>query len=69
MMLKNLEKAGFNPAILEETKNWSNVKRSFVLEKDEVIFLPSSVQQFNVGLGWSTRCDLDASILLLDQTG
>ena len=31
--------------------------------------MPPNLTKVNFGLGWESRCDIDASILLLDATG
>ena len=69
LIIKGLEKVGFDPVLLEETKNWKTGGKKFNLRKEQVICLPTSVRELRLGLGWDTRCDLDSSILLLDKHG
>ena len=67
LIKQNLIKCGFDPIILEETKGWnSNSGKKFVLEKDQAVFLPSTMKVLRLGLGWDTRMDLDASVLMMD---
>ena len=70
MILKNLKYAGFDEALIEECKGWHAEKgRKFVLEKDQAVFVPTSLDVIKVGLGWSTTCDIDTSMIMLDSAG
>ena len=62
--------AGFNSALIEETKNWRADKgKKFNLKKDDVICIPAFSETISIGLGWDTRVDIDASVLLLGAGG
>jgi hypothetical protein len=66
LVTQNLEKVGFDPIILLETANWKpNSGKKFNIKKEQVINLPSGMNQFKIGLGWDTKMDLDSSILLM----
>ncbi len=58
----------FDPVVLAERR--ANLKRTFNMNKSEVCELPSDLfttgEDLFVGLGWDTKCDLDAGILLVD---
>ena len=70
MILKNLEKVGFDPIILEETQNWNKDSgKVFNLNREQVINIPKTFTSFTIGLGWTTECDIDASVLLLNKGG
>jgi len=52
--------------MLEETKAWNAGKnRKFNLQKDDLVNLPGHMDQIQVGLGWDTRCDIDASVIMM----
>merc|ERR1711982_13381 len=71
LIRQNLTKVGFDPIILEETKNWNPESgKKWNIKKDQVIMEPASaMSEFKLGLGWDTKMDLDSSILLLDADG
>ena len=70
MILKNIENFGFDPLLLEETKNWApNNGKQFNVIKDKTVMIPVNSKILNVGLGWVANCDLDAAIVLLDKMG
>jgi len=70
MIKKNLLAVGFDEVILMESKGWSSQKGiKFDLKKDQAIMIPTQVKKLMLGLGWDTRLDIDASILLLDKDG
>jgi stress response protein SCP2 len=53
-----------------ETKSWSAQKgNKFNLSKEQTIFIPQSMSSVMVGLGWDTKADIDASVLMLDDQG
>ena len=69
-MLKNLERFGFDPILLEETKNWNpQGGKKFNIKKDQSVHMPPHIQQIKFGLGWESRCDIDASLILMDAHG
>jgi len=69
LIKKGLVKVGFDHALFEECKNWKGGK-SFNLQKNHALVLPSSMNEICVGLGWDTTCDIDSSVLLFgNQTG
>ena len=70
MIMTNLEKVGFDPIILQETQNWNKESgKVFNLNKEQVINIPKTLTSFTIGLGWTTECDIDASVLLLNKDG
>ena len=53
-----------------ESKSWSAQKgMKFNLKKEQSIYLPDSIKKVKVGLGWDTKADIDASIIMLDDQG
>ena len=67
LIKNNLKHAGFDEALLLDSKKWSaGSGRKFVLEKDQTICIPNGLREIRVGLCWDTRCDIDASVILLN---
>ena len=53
-----------------ESRAWkSGSGKRFDLKKDTILFIPEDMKEIRVGLGWDTKCDIDASIILLDKQG
>ena len=51
-----------------ETRSWSAQKgNKFNLEKDQTIFIPDDMSNLILGLGWDTRADIDASVLMCNN--
>jgi hypothetical protein len=70
LIKKNLPLAGFDPIILQETLGWSAASnKKFALEKDMAVFLPKGIKTMKLGLGWDTKMDLDASVIMMDKNG
>ena len=68
--MDNLDKAGFDSSLIAETKNWSpDEGKKISLQQDQVAQMPQTLKSFKFGLGWNTKCDLDASVILLDKDG
>ena len=66
----NLTKCGLDPVLLAETHGWNSSKaKKFVLKKDQCVYIPSGLRIIKMGLGWDTRMDLDANVLLFDKRG
>jgi len=42
---------------------------SFNMHKGDDFQIPGNVRKLRIGLGWDTRCDLDASAILLQRSG
>lgn len=61
--------AVFDPVLMAERR--ANMKRTFKMNKSDVCELPSDLfiagEDLFVGLGWDTKCDLDAGIMLVDK--
>ena len=59
----------FDPVLLAERR--ASMKRTFNMVKADVCELPPDLfmsgEDLFVGLGWNTRCDLDAGIMLVDK--
>ena len=71
-LIKNsLRHVGFDPVLLQETANWQPAggARRFNMVKDQVVYLPKSCPDLQIGLGWDAGCDVDCSILQFDRTG
>ena len=64
----NLKHAGFDEDLLGESKAWDGHKK-FNLVKDHAALLPSNLTHLRVGLGWDTRLDIDASVILYKKDG
>ena len=65
-----MEKVGFNPDLLLETKNWNpSSRKKFNMAKDQVVNIPSAMLNFKIGLGLDTTVDIDCSVLLMDADG
>jgi stress response protein SCP2 len=61
---------GLDPIIMMESKNWNGkTAKKFNLVKDESLNLPTAINHLTLGLGWDTKLDLDASIIMLDKNG
>ena len=55
---------------MQESKQWNGkTGKKFNLKKDDAINLPTDFHHMTLGLGWDTKLDLDASIILLDKDG
>ena len=67
MIKDNLKHAGFNEALLGESKAWSG--KIFNLKKDQSLLVPESLTHIRIGLGWDTELDIDASIICFDKDG
>ena len=66
----NLIKVGFDEVILIESKAWSAQNgMKFKLEKEKPILIPSHVSEITVGLGWDTKVDIDASVIMMSERG
>ena len=66
----NLIHVGLDPIIMMESKNWNGkTNKKFNLKKDDSLCLPSGNDHLTLGLGWDTKLDLDASIIMLDGNG
>jgi stress response protein SCP2 len=53
-----------------ETQGWSAASNNkFVLEKDIAVFLPKDLRIMKLGLGWDTKMDLDASVIMMTKDG
>lgn len=61
-------KSGFDEYLFMECKNWKG-NQKFNLDKRQTVPLPDSLKYVYVGLGWDTKCDVDASILLYNKEG
>ena len=46
LILDNLETVGFNPILLEESKNWKPNTKKFNLAKEQVICMPPGINNF-----------------------
>ena len=68
MIKNNLKYAGFDEDLLGESKAWDGHKK-FKLEKDHAVVLPSNLTHLRIGLGWDTRLDIDASVILFKPDG
>lgn len=55
-----------DPAMAAEMKN---SQPTFRLTKDGSWTIPAGLNQVKVGLGWDSRCDVDASCLAFDRNG
>lgn len=56
--------------LLKEVESWNlQTGKAFDLKKGDEIHLPSCLNNIAVGLGWETQCDLDSSVMLLDEKG
>eukprot|EP01080_Neovahlkampfia_damariscottae_P002155 gene2155-2020_t len=55
------------PEIMGEVKYDPNSQKSFNMKKEQVLNIPQGM--YSVGLGWDSKCDLDASVGLLDAEG
>ena len=65
----NLAKVGFDEVILMETRSWSAQKGTkFNLEKDQTICIPDNMSELILGLGWDTRADIDASVIMCNKS-
>ena len=61
---------GYDLALIEETKGWTKeCGKKFILEKDDIIYVPNGVSSLKLALGWVSKADLDSSILMLDVNG
>ena len=67
MIKDNLKHAGFDEALLGESKAWKG--EIFNLKKDQSVLVPESLTHIRIGLGWDTRVDIDASIICFDKDG
>lgn len=68
--MDNLSAAGFDAVLLAETQNWKpGMGMNFNMTKEQVVNIPNVMTSFSFGLGWDTRCDIDASIFLMDRAG
>ena len=52
---------------LRKCEGWKGGENKFVLLKDQAIIAPENVKHITIGLGWETKADLDASVLLFDH--
>lgn len=68
MIKSNLKHAGFDEDLLGESKAWDGHKK-FNLVKDHAVVLPSNLTHLRIGLGWDTRLDIDASVILFKANG
>jgi stress response protein SCP2 len=68
MIKNNLKYAGFDEDLLGESKAWDG-KKKFNLVKDHAVILPGNLTHLRIGLGWDTRLDIDASVILYDKNG
>jgi stress response protein SCP2 len=66
MIMSNLKHAGYDEALLGECKAWSGAKK-FNLKKDQAVIMPSNLTHVRIGLGWDTKLDIDASVILFDK--
>lgn len=65
-----MAKVGLDPKAMADSKNWrAESGMKFNLENDQALNLPKNLGRMTLGLGWDTRVDLDASILMLDKSG
>ena len=70
MIEDNLIHVGLDPIIMMESKNWNGkTNKKFNLKKDDSVCLPIGIDHLTLGLGWDTKLDLDASIIMLDKDG
>jgi len=67
-ILKSLQ-AVLDPALIAERR--ANMDKTFKMSKDDVMEIPEDLfvagEDLFVGLGWDTRADLDAAVLLADN--
>ena len=55
---------------MEQTLNWKPEEgKKISIKQDQVVQMPKDLSCFKFGLGWETKCDLDASVVLLDKNG
>ena len=58
-----------DPVLLAERR--ANMRKTFNMQKNDVCELPSNLfvsgEDLFVGLGWDTKCDVDAGILIADK--
>ena len=53
-----------------ETKNWNPTPgKKFNIKKDQSVNMPEGLTSIKFGLGWTSKCDIDASIILMDASG
>ena len=70
LITKNLVPFGFDPILLEESRNWNPQSgKKFNIVKDQAINLPPNLTKINFGLGWESNCDIDAGMICLDKAG
>ena len=51
---------------LDESKNW-NYGKTYQLQKGNIVNIPTQIKNMTIGLGWDSKHDLDASLILLDE--
>eukprot|EP01080_Neovahlkampfia_damariscottae_P012199 gene12199-5786_t len=55
------------PEIMAEVKYDPTQQKSFNLKKDQILNIPTG--KYTIGLGWDTKCDLDASCGVVSNDG
>ena len=73
MICSHLKYGGFNEELVKKSHEWivkpGGRDNQFTLCAGETINIPKHLTQIEIGLGWKTRLDLDASVITLAADG